>query len=86
MRWGVYVKVEGRTGVGQYYQFVGVARHHTTGEEAVVYIPLRVELGWAGTVRYCFLEKAAFQRKFQFVSEGLPPLPFTDEVMRDAVG
>lgn len=72
MEFGVYIKLEGRTGVGKLYQFLMLARHHTTGEEVVVYIPLRVESEWAGTIRPCFLERDLFERKFQFLSEGLP--------------
>jgi hypothetical protein len=72
MQFGVYRKLEGRTGVGLLYQFLMLARHHTTGAEFVVYIPLRVEPEWAGTIRPCLLERDAFNRKFCFVSEGLP--------------
>jgi len=69
---GVYRKVEGRTGVGKLYQLLMLARHHTTGEQAVIYIPLRVEPEWAGTIRPCYLEREAFARKFVFVGEALP--------------
>lgn len=72
MQTGVYRKIEGQTGVGQLYEFDCLCRHHTTGEEMVVYIPLRVEKEWAGTVRHCVLERASFERKFRFVAEGLP--------------
>ena len=41
----------------------------------VVYIPLRVEPEWAGTVRHCVLERVAFEEKFEYVGEGLPPSP-----------
>jgi hypothetical protein len=82
---GIYRKIEGRTGVGMFYQFLLLAREHTTGEQAVVYIPLRVEPEWAGTVRPCYMPRAAFERKFEsrsassisaatsmYVGEGLP--------------
>jgi len=72
MRTGVYRKIEGKTGVGHLYEFDCLCRHHTTGEEMVVYIPLRVEPAWAGTVRHCVLERVAFERKFEYVGEGLP--------------
>ncbi len=72
MKFGVYRKMEGKTGVGKLYQFLLVARHHTTGEEYVVYIPLRVEPEWAGTVRPCILERTDFENKFDWVGEGLP--------------
>lgn len=72
MKFGVYRKLEGRTGVGMLYQFVAVSRNHTTGAESVIYIPLRVEPEWAGTVRHCDLSRAEFERRFEFVSEGLP--------------
>jgi hypothetical protein len=54
------------------YEFDCLCRHHTTGEQFVVYIPLRVEPEWAGTVRHCVLERAAFEAKFEYVGEGLP--------------
>jgi len=72
MQTGVYRKIVGRTGVGELYEFGCLCRHHITGEEMVVYVPLRVEPQWAGTVRHCVLERVAFEQKFQFVSEGLP--------------
>jgi len=72
MNTGVYRKIEGRTGVGQLYEFDCLCRHHTTGEEFVVYVPLRIEPGWEGTVRHCVLERSLFEKKFEYVSEGLP--------------
>jgi hypothetical protein len=73
VRFGLYVKLSGHTGVGRLYKFVNICRHHTTGIEFVCYVPLRIELEWAGTVRDCVLERDEFERRFQFVSEGLPP-------------
>jgi hypothetical protein len=73
MQSGVYRKIQGHTGVGLFYQFLLLAREHTTGAEAVVYIPLRVERAWAGTVRPCYMARAAFETKFEYVGEGLPP-------------
>lgn len=72
MQSGVYRKVAGRTGVGQLYEFICLCRHHTTGAQYVVYIPLRVEREWAGTVRHCVLERDRFEDKFVHVGEGLP--------------
>lgn len=72
MQSGVYRKLIGHTGVGMFYQFVCIAREHTTGEEAVVYIPLRIEKEWAGTVRFCYTPRKNFEEKFEYVSEGLP--------------
>jgi hypothetical protein len=72
MRTWVYRKVEGRTGVGLLYEFACLTRNHTTGAESVVYIPLRVEPEWAGTVRHCDIPRADFERKFEHVGEGLP--------------
>ena len=72
MHFGLYRKTIGKTGVGKLYQFLLLARHHTTGDEVVVYIPLRIEPSWAGTIRPCYLERAEFDRKFEFVSERLP--------------
>ncbi len=72
MRTGVYRKIVGHTGVGMLYQFLHLMREHTTGEEAVSYIPLRIEPEWAGTVRVCYMPRAAFEAKFEYVGEGLP--------------
>jgi hypothetical protein len=41
-------------------------------ERQAVYIPLRIEPEWAGTVRPCYMPRAAFERKFEYVGEGLP--------------
>ena len=72
MEFGVYRKTEGKTDAGMLYQFLMLARHHATGVEHVVYIPLRIEPEWAGTIRPCILERWLFDLKFEFVSEGLP--------------
>lgn len=72
MNYGLYRKVEGHTGVGKFYQFLALARHHTTGAHFVLYIPLRVEPEWSGTIRPCVLERAEFERKFEWVGEALP--------------
>jgi len=72
MRVGVYEKIEGRTGKGQLYQFLLLAREHTTGEEQVVYIPLRIEPEWAGTVRPCVIPRCDFEQKFRWVGERVP--------------
>lgn len=72
MQFGLYRKIVGRTGVGHLYQFLLLARHHTSGAEVVVYIPLRIEPEWAGTIRPCFLERALFAEKFEFAGERLP--------------
>lgn len=72
MQYGLYRKLEGKTGKGLLYQFLALARHHTTGEHFVMYIPLRIEPEWSGTIRPCILERKLFERKFKFVSEELP--------------
>lgn len=72
LRFGIYRKVEGRTGVGMLYQFLLLARGHTTGEHAVVYVPLRIDPVWTGTIRCCYMPRAAFERKFEFIGEALP--------------
>ena len=77
MKWGVYRKVEasGRGkggGIGEVYQFMGVTRDHYTGAPGVVYIPLRIEPEWAGTVRLCYIPRADFERMFEYIGEGLP--------------
>lgn len=72
MNFGLYRKLIGHTGVGMLYQFLCLARHHTTGEEVVVYIPLRIEPEWSGTVRFCYLERELFEQKFEYIGERLP--------------
>lgn len=72
MNTGVYRKVKGRTGVGLLYEFDCLCRHHDTGVEMVVYVPLRVEPAWSGTVRHCVISRVAFEEKFEWVAEGLP--------------
>ena|SRR5438876_3290002 len=53
MRTGVYRKKNN----GKLYQFLLLARNHYDGAQAVVYIPLRVEPEWAGTVRPCWIPR-----------------------------
>ena len=72
MEFGIYRKVKGHTGVGMLYQFSHIVRHHTTGQELIEYIPLRIEPEWSGTVRFCVLERELFEKQFEFVSERLP--------------
>jgi len=72
MNAGIYRKTQGRTGVGKFYMFTLLARDHTTGAESVIYIPLRVEREWAGTTRFCRIDRAEFERKFEYVGERLP--------------
>lgn len=77
MRFGVYRKVEvsGRGkggGVGELYQFIGISRNHYTGIQSVIYVPLRIEPEWAGTVRLCDILRDDFERMFEYVGEGLP--------------
>ena len=68
MRTGVYRKKD----IGKLYQFLCLARGHYHGEQIVVYIPLRVEPEWAGTVRFCWIPRGDFVEKFEYVGEGLP--------------
>ncbi len=86
MRFGVYRKIKSReqgaftspspghtsTGVGEFYQFLMLARDHYDGSHFVVYIPLRIEPEWAGTIRPCLMRREDFEDRFEFVGEGLP--------------
>ena len=77
MRWGVYKKIKSSgkgkgTGVGELYQFIGISRNHYDGKESVIYIPLRIEKDWAGTVRLCDIPIEDFETMFEFVDKGLP--------------
>jgi hypothetical protein len=68
MRIGVYKKKR----TGKLYQFLLLARNHYDGQQVVIYIPLRVEPEWAGTVRCCWIPRGDFEEKFEYVGEGLP--------------
>jgi hypothetical protein len=75
IRVGVYRKKDTVTAdcpQGKLYQFLLLARNHYTGEQVVVYIPLRVEPEWAGTIRPCWIPRADWDSKFEYVGEGLP--------------
>jgi len=77
MQSGVYrkVQVSGKGkggGIGELYQFLNLTRDHYTGAEGVVYIPLRIEPEWAGTLRCCYILREDFKRMFEYVGEGLP--------------
>lgn len=83
MQFGVYRKVQssGRGsggGIGEFYQFLMLFRDHYTGEQSVIYVPLRIEPQWAGTVRCCGIPRADFERMFEYVGEGLPDAKRTD--------
>lgn len=72
MRTGVYRKNSN----GKYYQMLHISRNHYTGVESVIYIPLRVQPDWQGTVRICDIPRGDFDFKFTYVGEGLPtPIP-----------
>jgi hypothetical protein len=57
---------------GFLYQLLTLARNHYTDEQIVVYIPLRVEPEWAGTIRPCWIPRGDWDEKFEYVGEGLP--------------
>jgi hypothetical protein len=68
LRIGVYRKKR----TGKLYQFLLLARNHYDGAHVVVYIPLRVEPEWAGTIRPCWIPRGDFEEKFEYVGEALP--------------
>jgi hypothetical protein len=68
IRFGVYRKKD----IGKLYQFLMMARNHYNGEQVVVYIPLRVEPEWEGTIRPCWIPRGDFESKFEYIGEGLP--------------
>lgn len=72
MQTGIYRKVEGRTGVGELYEFDSLSRDHDTGVHLVTYVPLRIEPEWDGP-RHCTISRVRFERKFVWVGEGLTP-------------
>lgn len=75
MKFGVYR--HRRT--GHLYQFLLLARDHETGDHVVVYIPLRIEPEWAGTIRPCCQPRDVFEKKFEYVGEGLPTIEIRTE-------
>lgn len=80
MRTGVYRKRSN----GLFYQFLHISRNHYTGAQSVIYIPLRVEPEWEGTVRVCDIPRGDFDAKFDYVGEGLPtPIPSPREIGGD---
>ena len=56
------------------YLLIGLARQHYTNEEVIVYVPLRVELEWAGTARMSFRTVEDFNENFEWVGDRLPSL------------
>ena len=68
MRTGIYRKRSN----GKLYQFLLLARNHYDGAQVVIYIPLRIEAEWAGTIRPCWIPRGDFEFKFEYVGEGLP--------------
>ncbi len=87
MLFGIYRKIKTRqegqfsdpapenhrsTGVGQLYQFLMLARDHYDGHHVVIYIPLRIDPEWAGTIRPCCMRQDDFLDRFHFVGEALP--------------
>lgn len=57
---------------GNYYLWLGLARMHDSDAEFVVYVPLRVELEWAGTARMALRPVAEFMDTFRWVGDRLP--------------
>lgn len=80
---GIYRKIEGKTGVGKLYQVLFPTRNHTTGRISVIYIPLRVEPEWAGTIRPCDLWEDEFEMKFAYVGETLPAMLYYPELVSE---
>ena len=75
IRVGVYRKKDTVTPErpqGFLYHFLLLTRNHYTGAESVIYIPLRVEPEWAGTIRCCDIPRGDWDQKFEYVGEGLP--------------
>ena len=75
IRFGVYRKKDTITSTrphGFLYQFLGMARNHYTDEQVVIYIPLRIEPEWAGTIRECWIPRGDWDSKFEYIGEGLP--------------
>ena len=75
IRFGVYRKKDTVTvdrPQGFLYQFWTMARNHYTDEQVVVYIPLRVEPEWEGTIRPCWISRGDWDAKFEYLGEGLP--------------
>ena len=72
MQTGIYRKIKGRSGIGKLYLLLLVARDHHTDAHSVIYVPLRIEPEWAGTIRPCRIDRSEFEEKFEYVGEELP--------------
>jgi hypothetical protein len=67
---------------GHLYQFLLLTRNHYTGAQSVVYMPLRIEPEWAGTIRPCDIPRGDWDTKFEYIGEGLPtPVTGTTPLM-----
>jgi hypothetical protein len=55
-----------------YVLLIGLARGHSTNEEVIAYVPLRVEPEWSGTARMAFRAVDDFNEHFEWVGERLP--------------
>ncbi len=54
------------------YLLIGLARHHHTNEEFIIYVPLRLEKEWEGTARMSLRTVEDFKNTFEYVAERLP--------------
>lgn len=54
------------------YLFIGLAHHHDTGEEAVVYVPLFTRPEWKGQSRMTYRSVEDFNATFEWVDERMP--------------
>jgi hypothetical protein len=68
---------------GNYYLLIGLARDHRTGDESVMYVPLRTEPEWRGTARMALRPVEDFEANFSWVGDRLPDDEYHDHI-RDA--
>lgn len=54
------------------YLFIGLARHHDTDEEVIVYVPLFTRSEWKGSARMTYRPIEDFNATFEWSDERMP--------------
>lgn len=54
------------------YLFIGLAHHHDSKEESVVYVPLFTRPEWKGVPRMTYRSVDDFNTTFEWVDERMP--------------
>ena len=54
------------------YLFIGLAHHHDTKDEVIVYVPLFTRPEWKGVPRMTYRSVEDFNATFEWASERMP--------------